>query len=135
HAGDAARGVRVPASASGADARGHPVRPFGEPLSLHRLHEDRRCRRGVGRRGSVPRTGGTMTTSALPDVGSRAGTETDLRVVGRPIVHGEFREKVAGVLAYADDWHLPDMLYGRIVRAPVPCARIVSIDASAAEAL
>lgn len=38
-------------------------------------------------------------------------------------------------MAYADDWSLPGMLYGKVVRAPVPSATILSIDASAAEAI
>jgi CO/xanthine dehydrogenase Mo-binding subunit len=59
----------------------------------------------------------------------------DLRVVGRSFTHRDFVEKVQGALAYAEDWQLPGMLHGRIVRAQVPSARIVSVDTSAAEAL
>ncbi len=40
----------------------------------------------------------------------------------------DFEEKVAGALRYADDWTLPGMLHGAVVRSSVPCARIVSID-------
>jgi CO/xanthine dehydrogenase Mo-binding subunit len=58
-----------------------------------------------------------------------------LRVVGQPLPDGEFRAKVAGELAFADDWHLPGMLYGRVVRSVMPSARIVSIDVSEAAAL
>lgn len=43
--------------------------------------------------------------------------------------------KVAGKLAYLTDARTPDMLVGRILRAGVPHARIVSIDTAAAEAL
>ena len=42
----------------------------------------------------------------------------------------DFEEKVAGALRYADDWALPGMLHGAVVRASVPCARIASIDTS-----
>ena len=59
----------------------------------------------------------------------------DLRVVGRSFTHRDFVEKVQGALTYAEDWQLPGMLHGRIVRAQVPSARIVSVDTSAAEAL
>jgi len=49
--------------------------------------------------------------------------------------HRDFVEKVSGTLPYADDWGLPGMLHGVVVRAQVPCARIVRIDASAARAV
>ena len=46
--------------------------------------------------------------------------------------HRDFVEKVSGTLPYADDWGLPGMLHGVVVRAQVPCARITNIDTSAA---
>jgi CO/xanthine dehydrogenase Mo-binding subunit len=46
--------------------------------------------------------------------------------------HRDFVQKVSGTLSYADDWGLPGMLHGVVVRASVPCARIVSIDTAAA---
>jgi CO/xanthine dehydrogenase Mo-binding subunit len=62
-----------------------------------------------------------------------APTETEeLRVVGRSFRHRDFEQKVQGSLAYAGDWHLPGMLHGKVVRAQVPSARIVSIDTTAA---
>src|SRR5437016_192302 len=67
--------------------------------------------------------------SLRPDIAPpRSTDETEYRLVGRPISHHDFREKVRGSLAYADDWNMPGMLYGRIVRAQVPSARIRSID-------
>jgi len=64
----------------------------------------------------------------------RALTETEaFRMVGRSFPHRDFEQKVQGAMAYADDWRLPGMLYGKVVRAQVPCARIASIEASAAE--
>jgi CO/xanthine dehydrogenase Mo-binding subunit len=62
-------------------------------------------------------------------------TERDLRVVGRAIPGRDVHEKVKGALAYADDWSLPGMLHGKVVRAQVPSARIVSIDTTGAVAL
>ena len=47
----------------------------------------------------------------------------------------DFEEKVAGALRYADDWTLPGMLHGAVVRSSLPCARIVAIDTSAARAI
>ena len=49
--------------------------------------------------------------------------------------HRDFVEKVAGTLAYADDWALPGMLHGVVVRARLPCARIVAVDTGAARAV
>jgi CO/xanthine dehydrogenase Mo-binding subunit len=49
--------------------------------------------------------------------------------------HRDFVEKVAGTLRYADDWTLPGMLHGVVVRAATPCGRIVRIDTSAAWAV
>lgn len=46
--------------------------------------------------------------------------------------HRDFVEKVSGTLPYADDWGLPGMLHGIVVRSQVPCARIVGIDTAAA---
>jgi CO/xanthine dehydrogenase Mo-binding subunit len=59
----------------------------------------------------------------------------EFRTVGTSPTHPDFVEKVKGTLAYADDWHLPGMLYGRVVRAQVPSARLVSLDATAALAV
>jgi len=71
-------------------------------------------------------------TTLPPDV--RLPAEAN-RVVGRSLSHRDFLEKVKGSLAYADDWWMPGMLYGRIVRAQVPSARITSIDVAEASAL
>ncbi|HLH64414.1 MAG TPA: xanthine dehydrogenase family protein molybdopterin-binding subunit [Solirubrobacteraceae bacterium] len=49
--------------------------------------------------------------------------------------HRDFVEKVCGTLPYADDWGLPGMLHGVVVRARLPSARIVSIDVRAARAV
>jgi nicotinate dehydrogenase large molybdopterin subunit len=57
------------------------------------------------------------------------------RVVGTSPAHHDFVDKVKGSLHYAADWRLPGMLHGRIVRSPVPSARITGIDVSAARAL
>jgi CO/xanthine dehydrogenase Mo-binding subunit len=47
----------------------------------------------------------------------------------------DFEEKVAGALRYADDWSLPGILHGAVVRASIPCARIRGIDTGAALAV
>jgi CO/xanthine dehydrogenase Mo-binding subunit len=52
------------------------------------------------------------------------------RVVGTSVAGHDFEEKVQGALAYADDWRMPGMLHGKVVRSQVPCARVLSVDAS-----
>jgi nicotinate dehydrogenase large molybdopterin subunit len=61
--------------------------------------------------------------------------EREMRVVGTSPAHHDFVNKVRGTLLYAADWSLPGMIHGKIVRADVAPARIVSIDTSAAERL
>jgi CO/xanthine dehydrogenase Mo-binding subunit len=56
-------------------------------------------------------------------------------VVGRPTPLVDARAKVTGQGVYTDDIKLPGMLVGKILRSPLPYARIVSIDTSRAEAL
>ncbi|HLM73697.1 MAG TPA: molybdopterin cofactor-binding domain-containing protein [Polyangiaceae bacterium] len=60
-----------------------------------------------------------------------AGARNGSGLVGR---HGRsmLGPRVTGQVRYADDIHLPRMLWGRIVRSPHPHARIVRIDASRA---
>ena len=60
---------------------------------------------------------------------------TSYSVIGQPIVRGEGPEKVSGQSVYASDVNLPGLLWGKILRSPLPYARIVSIDTSRAKAL
>jgi CO/xanthine dehydrogenase Mo-binding subunit len=50
-------------------------------------------------------------------------------------IHRDFAEKVSGSLKYADDWTLPGMLEGVVVRSQFSCGRIVRIDTAAALAV
>lgn len=52
---------------------------------------------------------------------------------GVPLIDG--REKVTGKLKYGADFALPGMLYGKVLRSPLPHARIRNIDTSRAERL
>ena len=56
-------------------------------------------------------------------------------VIGQPIVRGEGPEKVSGQSIYTSDVILPGMLWGKVLRSPLPHARIVSIDTSRAREL
>jgi len=55
-----------------------------------------------------------------------------LQVVGRPLPKVDAGAKVTGVAMYADDIALPRTLHCRLLRSPLPHARIRSIDAGAA---
>lgn len=57
------------------------------------------------------------------------------RVVGRPLPRTDAVAKVTGAAVYADDLSFPGMLYGAVLRAGVPHARIRGIDITAARAL
>ncbi len=57
-----------------------------------------------------------------------------LKYVGHSIPRVDGIEKVTGKAKFTGDLVIPGMLYGKILRSPYPHARIVSIDASKAEA-
>lgn len=58
-----------------------------------------------------------------------------LHIIGKARRRVDARAKVTGETRYADDLHLPRMLHCRMLRSPLPHAKIVSIDASRAKAL
>ena len=90
---------------------------------------------------SIPGPGLAEPPSQSPETSELQGRDTPasavapMRVVGQPVAHHDFIEKVKGSIFYAADWELPGMLYGRVVRATVSSARIVSIDTEKARAL
>ena len=61
--------------------------------------------------------------------------EKELKVVGTSPVRPDGVPKVTGLAQYGADFHLPGMLWGKILRSPHAHARIRSIDTSKAEAL
>src|SRR5688572_12567768 len=56
-------------------------------------------------------------------------------VVGQPHPRVEGAEKVTGRARYTYDIRLPGQLYARVLRSPLPHARITRIDTTRAEAL
>ncbi len=52
----------------------------------------------------------------------------DYRVVGQPVQRVDLVRKFAGAPSFVQDLRLPGMLHGRVVRAPSPDARLVSLD-------
>lgn len=63
------------------------------------------------------------------------GESDELTIVGQRINRVEGREKVTGSARYTYDMRLPGQLVARVLRCPLPHARITRIDISKAEAL
>ena len=61
--------------------------------------------------------------------------DADFAVVGTDQPRREGRDKVTGRAQYAADVRLPNQLYARVLRSPLPHARLRMIDTSAAEAM
>jgi xanthine dehydrogenase molybdenum-binding subunit len=59
----------------------------------------------------------------------------NLSVIGRPIAQPEAATKVTGLAPYTADVVLPGTLWGKVLRSPLPSARILHIDTSKARAL
>ena len=59
----------------------------------------------------------------------------NLKYIGKPIPRVDGYEKVTGRALYTPDIDLPGMLHGKMLRSPLPHARIVNIDISRAKAL
>src|SRR5450759_3431572 len=56
-----------------------------------------------------------------------------LSVIGKSIPRINGRAKVTGAAPFTVDVKLPGMLYARLLRSPLPHARVMSIDIGAAE--
>lgn len=61
--------------------------------------------------------------------------QPNYRHIGKYAPRKEAKEIVTGKATFLDDFSVPHMLYGKIKRSPYPHAKIISLDASAAEAL
>ena len=53
-------------------------------------------------------------------------------IIGKGVPLIDAREKVTGKLEYGTDMVLPGMLHGKVLRSPLPHARVLSIDVSKA---
>ena len=56
-------------------------------------------------------------------------------VIGKRVPRIDAREKVMGQAKYAADYSLPDMLWCKVARSPLPHAKVLNIDTSRAERL
>jgi 4-hydroxybenzoyl-CoA reductase subunit alpha len=61
--------------------------------------------------------------------------DREFAVIGRRLLRTDGLDKATGRAVYTDDLALPGMLHGKILRSPHAHARILSIDASEAEAM
>lgn len=57
------------------------------------------------------------------------------RVIGQNTPRKDGIAKVTGAMEYSSDVHLPNMLYGEVIRSPYAHAEIIDVDTSAAEAM
>ncbi len=62
-----------------------------------------------------------------------AGANGGLRVIGKARRRVDGRAKVTGQTVFADDVVLPRMLFAKLVRSPLPHARLVSVETGAAQ--
>lgn len=67
--------------------------------------------------------------------GIRTSKKDELKVVRQPLARHDQREKIAGTTRYAGDLAFASMFHGRLVRAPLPSARVIRRDAAAALAV
>jgi len=56
-------------------------------------------------------------------------------VLGKGVTKVDVLDKVLGQAKYGDDIELPGMLYAKILRSPVPHAKILNIDVRKAQSL
>ncbi len=80
-----------------------------------------------------------MATNGYRDRKNRSNLasheKVDTNVIGRPLMRVDVMDKVTGDTLFADDIHLPRMLFGKMLLSTQPHARIVRIDTSRAEML
>ncbi|HUZ52118.1 MAG TPA: xanthine dehydrogenase family protein molybdopterin-binding subunit [Streptosporangiaceae bacterium] len=74
-------------------------------------------------------------SATLAGSGIRTSKEDELRIVRQPLARADQAEKIAGSTRYAGDLAFTGMLHARLVRAPLPSARIVRRDATDAFAV
>jgi len=65
-----------------------------------------------------------------PDPAAPTKKPADFRLVGKPMARRDISDKVMGHFTYMQDFRVPGMLHGRVVRPPALGARLESIDES-----
>ncbi len=64
-----------------------------------------------------------------------AGSESDYRVIGKPVPRDDAWRKALGDTRYANDFKLADMLHAKVLRSKYPAAKLLAIDTSDAEGM
>ena len=59
--------------------------------------------------------------------------DPDYQYIGKPMPRHDAWDKVFGRTKYADDFDMPGMLFGKVLRSAYPAAKILSIDTADAE--
>ena len=75
---------------------------------------------------------GKVSDRSPPTSRRRCRRTSELAVIGKPAPRHDGRAKVTGAARFTADISLPGMLHARILRSPLPHARVRSIDISAA---
>src|SRR5437867_1078173 len=127
HAGHPPHRSGAPRRPAESHAPGDQGSARGQPLPLHRVHEDPRRRRA----GRLADRGSTMSD----DPRRSSEGKHEFAVIGRPLPKIDAWAKVIGETKYADDLFLPRMAYGRLLRSPHGHALIKRIDTSQARTL
>jgi CO/xanthine dehydrogenase Mo-binding subunit len=76
-----------------------------------------------------------VSGAQVPSTGIRTSKEDELRVVRQPLPRHDQAEKIAGTTRYAGDLAFASMFHARLVRSPLPSARITRRDGAAALAV
>jgi carbon-monoxide dehydrogenase large subunit len=61
------------------------------------------------------------------------GSMKEFKVIGEPVTRKDALEKVTGAAIFGADFKLPNQLWARFYRSPIPHARILTIDTSKAQ--
>ena len=71
----------------------------------------------------------------MSESSKKSAGENGLRVIGKRTALIDGRSKSSGDAVYTDDIQFPGCLVGKILRSPLPHARILKLDVSAAGAM
>ncbi len=78
---------------------------------------------------------GTVARQIAPDEPPPLPPNDQLSVIGQPVPRVDGRAKVTGAMRFTVDVAMPGMLHARILRSPLPHARVRRVDSSAAARL
>jgi xanthine dehydrogenase molybdopterin-binding subunit B len=73
---------------------------------------------------------GGKTFMLKVDTAARAKDPADYKIVGKPIARRDIPEKLTGRFTYMQDFRVPGMLHGSVVRPPAIGATLQSVDES-----